>query len=704
MSDSGIEETKGPSAAWADNGGGSPELAHVKSLSTSLTLGKSLRHEIKKDLAEPKVLSPHKTRAGNPPRRIEVERKKREFASFDISTEMNNNGVTEHLRQSRKNCEESVETIDQYPLSYFDNTEYDSQPIEFWRKLVADPGDGGVLARALFVSPPIPQRPKVIGEKVDSLVRNYRDIFWSYCKVTGYNPEKDVFTVFFSAQDSGSITHEDSVRELERIYICFEAESPKKYCERLAGIIETKKIHYASISLNLYTDCMPMENLNPLDSESVNRVLEKAINTEVLRRNAMLDTSSVLQQYNLNHMRTMNQIIFADIMAKREEDVRSVHSNSYDAQLLKSLASPDAFSKNKGLVRTDAEQSIGEKIKAFRFASLTSTNEVNTIMLSIQNEVVGLNRQSFFMNPDKSMRIEEFSLTQQTQATAMAQAVREGWLNSITNAVRNNLKEIKKGWFNIDETSIDIYNFSKLRKFLVMINMVMESSIRSLMTDRVADYVDMISSFCPTSVIVHSNEKATFEGRKADFPLFNVDLKFVNSSEENPEAKFVYSVQPEAIKSAILDPFDKSFALLSGIVKVERRIMKKLFWPSDPKVQIPNIGEDWAQSLRAQLESTLDAALAPMEEYIGTLVELMGLIRIDMDSYVASAVEQYCGGEVLNLADLCKLALRHEEDSATVVHMLPSNVTIGLVNIDCKTVKVMLSQKHKQISSTLMNK
>ena len=74
--DAGIEETKGPVGAW--NATGSPTLNHTKSLSSSLTLGKSLRHEITADLAEPKVLSPHKTRPGNPPRRIEVERKKRE--------------------------------------------------------------------------------------------------------------------------------------------------------------------------------------------------------------------------------------------------------------------------------------------------------------------------------------------------------------------------------------------------------------------------------------------------------------------------------------------------------------------------------------------------------------------------------------------------------------------------------------------------
>jgi dynein heavy chain len=697
--DAGIEETKGPVGAW--NATGSPTLNHTKSLSSSLTLGKSLRHEITADLAEPKVLSPHKTRPGNPPRRIEVERKKREYVSFDINAEMTNNGVIEHIRDTRKNCEQTIETIDQYPLSYFDNTEYDSQPAEFWQSLVAEAGESGVVARAMFISPPIPPRPKVIGEKIDSLVRNYRDIFWASCRVVGYNAEKDVFSVFFSAADSFSISHEDTTRDLERIYVCFEAESPRVYCERLSNIVKSKRTHHASISLNLYTDCMPMESLNPLDSESVNRVLERAINTGSLKRNAMLDTSSVLQQYNLNHMRTLNQIIFADMLEKREQDVRSVHSNSYDAALLKSLVSPNTFGKAKDAILTGAEDTIGEKVKAFRFASLTSQGEVNTIMLSIQNEVVGLDKQYFFVYPEKTMRIEEYTMAQGSQASAMTQAVKEGWLNSITNSVRNNLKEIRKGWFNIDETNIDIYNFSKLKKFLMMINMVMESSIRTLMYRRVADYVGMISSFCPTNIVVHSNEKATFEGRESEYPLFNVDLKFVNSSEEEPEAKFVYSVQPGTIKTALMEPFDKAFSLLSGIIKVERRIMKKLFWPNDPKIQIPHIGEEWAQHLRTRLEATIDLALVPMQEYIETLGDLMGLIQIDMDTYVGDAVERCCGGEVLNLAELAKLAVTHEEDAKTVVDLLPSSVTIGLITIDCKTVKTMLSGKHLEISHRL---
>ena len=130
----------------------------------------------------------------------------------------------------------------------------------------------------------MPSKPKVIGEKVDPLVKNYRDYFWAHCKVKGFDPEKNAFQVYFTAQDSYSVTREDSKRELERIYICFEAESPTTYARRLAEIVQSKKMHLAAISLNLYADCMPMENLNPLDSESVNRVLEKAINTGVLRQ------------------------------------------------------------------------------------------------------------------------------------------------------------------------------------------------------------------------------------------------------------------------------------------------------------------------------------------------------------------------------------------------------------------------------------
>ena len=59
---------------------------------------------------------------------------------------------------------------------------------------------------------------------------------------------------------------------------------------------------------------------------------------------------------------------------------------------------------------------------------------------------------------------------------------------------------MKKGWFNIEESSLEVYNFSKIRKFMVRINFIAEDTLRDLCYKSTSGYCDMIEKFCPTSV------------------------------------------------------------------------------------------------------------------------------------------------------------------------------------------------------------
>ena len=58
-----------------------------------LHLDSSSRHVVGKTVVEPKVFSPYKSRQGQVPRKIEVERRKRKFAHVDITEVLNKNGV-----------------------------------------------------------------------------------------------------------------------------------------------------------------------------------------------------------------------------------------------------------------------------------------------------------------------------------------------------------------------------------------------------------------------------------------------------------------------------------------------------------------------------------------------------------------------------------------------------------------------------------
>ena len=72
--------------------------------------------------------------------------------------------------------------------------------------------------------------------------------------------------------------------------------------------------------------------------------------------------------------------------------------------------------------------------------------------------------------------------------------------NATSNSVRHHLRDVKKGWFNIEESSLEVYNFSKIRKFMVRINFIAEDALRDLCYKSTSGYCAMIEKFCPTCV------------------------------------------------------------------------------------------------------------------------------------------------------------------------------------------------------------
>lgn len=104
------------------------------------------------------------------------------------------------------------------------------------------------------------------------------------------------------------------------------------------------------------------------------------------------------------------------------------------------------------------------------------------------------------------------------------------------------------------------------------------------------------------------------------------------------------------------------------------------------------------------LRHALTEATAPMVAYLDTLDAFKELIAIDINGYAKEAELRFCTakeGEYMNLPDLCKLAHKHMMDSKEIVNMLPSTICLGLVNLDCRSVRTMLSAKHKSIATAL---
>jgi hypothetical protein len=90
---------------------------------------------------------------------------------------------------------------------------------------------------------------------------------------------------------------------------------------------------------------------------------------------------------------------------------------------------------------------------------------------------------------------------------------------------------------------------------------MMEDALRDFMYRTVADYTNTVKRYCPDVITLKSNDSVEVVGG-SKYPLFTVDLKFVNAAPNNP-AKFVYSAGPEALRDALLNPFDQIFEQVS---------------------------------------------------------------------------------------------------------------------------------------------
>lgn len=54
--------------------------------------------------------------------------------------------------------------------------------------------------------------------------------------------------------------------------------------------------------------------------------------------------------------------------------------------------------------------------------------------------------------------------------TQTSASLKENWLQCIKNGIKNNLKEVGKGWFNLAEKRREVYDISKLKKFMGIFN------------------------------------------------------------------------------------------------------------------------------------------------------------------------------------------------------------------------------------------
>ncbi|GMI07902.1 hypothetical protein TrRE_jg5473 [Triparma retinervis] len=673
---------------------------------------------------EPKVHAPLVALPGQVPRKIEIERKKRLFAAQKLEDLLVERGV-DHTKCENKSSLDFIQgDVLLLPLEAFDSTEYECRSVDAWIEL-GTKADGTVA---------LPARALDTNEDGSGV--------WRSCIVSGVersmdseDPEAVLWTVIFNdiapvdeAKETKESVERKTSASLHRLNVYFLAEDPFVFADRVAAAHSARKLAERQIMKNIYMDFMPLEDMKHLDNEQMNRIKSSAFKSRQLKKSD-INPTQIIAEINMDFTRTMNGIVLMHKALSASQPASSASSsNSGAAEMLTMLSSiveppePPAPSPESGLFKIPA-YSFTEAKTAFCFNSFLTKSEIIKAVVQVRKESTKVTSSLKMFNlSTKSTRIDEFASSQNAAINAAGLYLKDTWTGAVISHVKSQLKDVQKGWFNLEETNTEVYAFSKLKKFLSFLNFIMQDSMRDFISKSLNRYREFIVNACTPPVKINSTSSVdvdfSCEGRlSADQaalrakkpPLFSVDL----SCGEGSDAVFSYSSSPQTFTETVLQYFDKSLVALQKLIRIERKVMKNLFWSRDPIMNAVHPSEEWVVSYRSEIEANMNKAGAVLEEYLKLYDPLLPFLQLDSEQYLID-IEVKHGGLIpdgadedheeaeINVEAIKDISLSHLKKKADIEATVPTSVNVGVFSVSCNKVREELIAKHAKLASDLM--
>ena len=630
---------------------------------------------------EPKVLVPFSTRPGQVPRRIVIERQKRLFALQDLAQLLLDHGVDSAVS----------DPPNALPLEVFDDTEYESRPIDEWLSMGEETDDGSRFLPARFLRPPAEAgRPAV----------------WTDCQVQSYDEVTRRFQVLY--KEHAGYRAEILTSHAPRIGLCFKAEDPFVFRDRVVAAHGAREAAEAAVRHSLILESMPTEGLPPIEKERINRMLALALNTERLKQ-MQLNASSLISEVTIDYARTMSAIIFEGRYGSYEASKRAapfegrslVWSDPEGDQIFGGLAvaAPPAKKAAPELGQVEMPpHDVPEQRREFAFHTLLSKSEIIGCAHKVRSECNRVLGMSLFATGyTKSVSDEEFRATQEQALSATVSYLRDTWTKALKDAVKTSLKDVGKGWFNLYETSTEVYAMSKLRRFLRMINLMMQDSLVTMAEGSVKAYEALIVERCSYKVVVTSpSEVDVSPVGTAVYNAFLPPLFFTELVAVDGEG-IVYRTEPEAFVRAVLERYDKASASVQDLPQLEKFVMEGLFWSDTPMLQTIATHEGVTPECRASFHEALLSALPPMHAYVKLYERYASVVQMSVPQYVV----EYTAND-RSIAEMSLDVKKQRALIADVERDVPLSVSVGLFSVSTAQVRKFVVERHQAMASAIL--
>jgi dynein heavy chain len=541
--------------------------------------------------------------------------------------------------------------VDWLPLNLFDDNRFEDRTPEQWLEYFKDEKGELITATA-----------KTLVPDEDDLVK------WESCVVTGYNPQTNIWQVTFE-------TGEDM--ETERIHLLFDVEDPVKFGERLARAYVDRIYKDSSIRYEFYVSNMPQDETGELKEISMRRIIQNSKNTRRLRESAVLDVPSEMKDVTKLYKRTMNKILFnkyledggdkSSILPNRlvlpEVNKEPMEAPEHGMMELNRAAytyepKGESYSYPSSKDFTGIFQEFCLETIMSKRCTLSALQDIRKLCIDVEK------REVFNTKFSKELTYQEFCTLQETACGQLIYSLKNQWLNDIASIIKTSFVKEKEGWFCIPQATSNMttYENGKLKSFLNLVKLQMQTTVRNLIETNFTKYVDIISNFVPedieiqsvTTVINKYKDGLTVDSREEQdykrqhVPLFAIQIK------TDDDKKIKYSQEPRYFKSTVTNAFTTTLKELGSIHTVEGKVLEGKGGKFNSYLDCPKMKEyvvedsevykkpkdyvsehAWIWELFDRLDDIMKKAYLPLEEYIKKLAPFQEILELKPAEIVA---------------------------------------------------------------------
>ena len=255
----------------------------------------------------------------------------------------------------------------------------------------------------------------------------------------------------------------------------------------------------------------------------------------------------------------------------------------------------------------------------------------------------------------------------------------------------------------MQESNLEVYKISKLRKFMTTIRFMMQDSLRFLVLNSLTDYNKLIASVSSQKVVINgtsdvrvwdSNAQGRIGGTElgGKRPLFLIDLVWRNG-------QLKYNIDLTQYETVVLAAFDKALGAVEGLPDLEPVVMDQMFWATKPTLQTPHSKEANVVHLRERLRQAIRDGVEPLERYIRKFDKHIPLLSLDISQYA-----QEYENENHSVDEMERDIVRHMQEWEALDKDIPSHINLGLFWVSCENVRAAMRKDLSKVVLDLLNR